>query len=84
MIFDNIDNPKLAGIKDPQAYDIRSYFPDANQGSILITTRSSRLEIDKLISIRKFFDIQESITILSSTSRRVISDQGIDIIITLY
>ena len=42
LVFDNVDNPKLPGISDPQAYDIRSYFPEAHQGSILITTRASR------------------------------------------
>lgn len=77
MIFDNIDNPKLPGVSDPQAYDIRSYFPDAHQGCILVTTRSSGLQIGKLIPLRKFTDVQESIKVLTSTSGRKISDQGI-------
>lgn len=79
MVFDNIDNPKLDGngMKDPQGYDIRSYFPEAHQGHILITTRSSRLEIGKVISIEKLLHTQESIAILASTSRRRILDQGI-------
>ena len=76
LVFDNVDNPKLSGIEDPQAYDIRSYFPEACQGSILITTRSSRLKIGKVVSVKKFLDVQESITILTSTSERIISDQG--------
>lgn len=76
LVFDNVDNPKLPGIEDPQAYDIISYFPETYQGSILITTRSSRLNIGKVVSVEKLHDIQESITILASTSGRVISDQG--------
>lgn len=77
LVFDNVDNPKLhATEKNLQGYDIRSYFPEAHQGHILITTRSSRLEIGKVISVEKFHDVQESITILSSTSRRIIPNQG--------
>lgn len=34
LVFDNVDNPKLPGISDPQAYDVKSYFPEAHQGSI--------------------------------------------------
>lgn len=26
LVFDNVDNPKLSGISDPQVYDIRSLF----------------------------------------------------------
>lgn len=77
LIFDNIDNPKLPGIKNSQAYDIRLYFPEVDQGSILVTTRSSRLKIGKLVCVRKLLDIKESIMILASTSEREISDQGI-------
>ncbi|SLM38087.1 P-loop containing nucleoside triphosphate hydrolase [Lasallia pustulata] len=63
LVFDNIDNPKLPGNEDPQAYDVRLYFPEAYQGSILITTRSSRLKIGKVVSVRKLVDIRESIAI---------------------
>lgn len=76
LIFDNVDNPKLPGIKDPQAYDIKSYFPEAYQGFILITTRSSRLRIGKVILVKKLQDLGESIAILAHMSERQISDQG--------
>ena len=76
LVFDNVDNPRLPGVKDPQAYDIKSYFPEAHQGSILITTRSSRLKIGKVVPIKKLLDPRECITILASTSGRAISDQG--------
>ena len=76
LVFDNVDNPKLPGPSDPQAYDIRSYFPEAHHGSILITTRSSRLKIGKVISVKKLVDIQEGITILASMSGRENLNQG--------
>jgi len=81
LVFDNIDNPKLPNTKDPQAYDIRSYFPGMHHGSILITTRSSGLRIGKVVSVQKLFDDRESIAILASTSRRVNLDQGIYILV---
>lgn len=77
LIFDNIDNPKLPRNKDPQAYDITSYFPEAHQGSILITTRSSQLKIGKVIRVRKLRNVKESIAILAHMSERQISDQGL-------
>jgi hypothetical protein len=76
LIFDNIDNPKIAGSQDPQAYDIRSYFPEANHGSIIITTRSSSLRIGKVIPIRKLLDPKECIAILSSMFGLENLDQG--------
>ncbi|MCJ1467841.1 hypothetical protein MMC07_006466 [Pseudocyphellaria aurata] len=75
LVFDNIDNPKLPGMRDPQAYDIKSYFPAAYQGFILITTRSSRLKIGKIIPVKKLETIEESLAILSNMSERQISDQ---------
>lgn len=78
LVFDNVDNPKLPGIKDPQAYNIKSYFPEAHQGFILITTRSSQLRIGTSIPIpvKKLQNVRESIAILSHMSDRPISDQG--------
>lgn len=76
LVFDNVDNPRLPGINDAQAYDISSYFPETHQGSILVTTRSSRLLIGKVIHVTKLVDIQESIMILASTSGRKDIDQG--------
>lgn len=81
LVIDNIDNPKLPGIEDPQAYDIRSYFPGTHHGSILITTRSSSLKIGKVVSVRKLLDIRESIAILTSTSGRVNLDRGIYVLV---
>lgn len=84
LVFDNVDNPKLPGINDPQAYDIRLYFPDAHQGSILITTRSSRLKIGEVVFVEKLVDIQENILLLASTSGRQNLDQGKYIIVLMH
>ena len=77
MVFDNVDNPKFPDINDPQAYNIQVYLPEVDQGSILITTRSSRLKIGEVISVRKLLDTQENTTILASTSGRKLSDNGV-------
>ena len=39
LIFDNVDREYSAQSEDPEAFDIREYLPEADQGSILITTR---------------------------------------------
>ncbi len=78
LVFDNVDNPKLCAIKDPQAYDIRLYFPEAHQGSILITTRSSYLKIGEVVFVQKLLDSQECIAILSGRENL---NRGIRIII---
>lgn len=76
VVFDNVDNPKVPGNTNPQAYDIKSYFPKADQGCILITTRTRRLKIGNVISMRKLQNAKESIEILANMSERQISDQG--------
>lgn len=76
LVFDNVDNPKLPGIKDPQAYNIKSYFPEAHQGFILITTRSSQLKIGEIIPVKKLQNVREMVAILAHMSDRPISDQG--------
>ena len=43
IIFDNVDRDYHAETEDPQAYNIELFFPDADHGSILITTRLSHL-----------------------------------------
>lgn len=77
LVFDNFDNPKLSGIEDPLAYDIKSYFPDAHQGFVIVTTRSSQIKVvGKVIHVKRLQNIGESIAILAYMSERQISDQG--------
>jgi hypothetical protein len=70
MIFDNYDNPKLPRNSDPAAVNIRKFFPESYQGSIIITTRSSQVRIGHAIQIQKLGDMQDSLEILSNVSRR--------------
>ncbi len=39
LVFDNIDREYTAQSEDPQAFDIKEYLPEADQGSIIITSR---------------------------------------------
>lgn len=69
MIYDNYDNPKLPDA-DPTAVDIRKFLPESHQGSVIVTTRSPRVDIGHRIQIRKLENIRQSLEILSNTSRR--------------
>jgi len=44
LIFDNVDRDHRQRDADPNAYDVTHYFPGADHGSILITTRLFYLE----------------------------------------
>lgn len=43
VIFDNVDRDYHAEVEDSQAYDLESFFPATDHGSILITTRLPHL-----------------------------------------
>jgi hypothetical protein len=66
----NYDNPKSADNTDPAAVDIHKFLPESYQGSVIITTRSSKVEIGHPIRIRKLEDVHDSVKILSNASRR--------------
>ena len=70
IIYDNYDNPRLANNKDPAAVDISKYLSEVYQGSVLVTTRSSQVQIGHLIHVTKLENILDSLKILSNTSRR--------------
>jgi NB-ARC domain len=70
LIYDNYDKPTLPGINDPDAFPIQPFFPEAHQGAIIITTRSAQLKIGRMIPVEKLQDIEDSLLILSHTSRR--------------
>lgn len=44
LIFDNVDRESRVDGTDPGAHDVERYFPGADHGSILITTRLADLE----------------------------------------
>jgi hypothetical protein len=70
IVYDNYDNPKLPGNADRTAVDIRRFLPEAHQGSVIITTRSSQVKIGHRIRVGKLEDVQDSLEILSHASGR--------------
>ncbi|KAL9035319.1 MAG: hypothetical protein Q9214_006638, partial [Letrouitia sp. 1 TL-2023] len=70
LMFDNYDDPRLPGIGSSTGYDIRSFFPYSTQGSILITTRSSRITFAKVVRLSKFDHLNQSLAVLTRRSGR--------------
>lgn len=70
LLYDNYDTPKLPGSNESAEFDIRRYLPEADHGSIIITTRSSQVKYGQKIKLDKLKDIQDSLQILSNTSNR--------------
>ena len=74
LMFDNYDDPRLPGLHSTTGYDIRTFFPYSTQGSILITTRSPRITFAKLIRLKKFVDLNQSLAVLTRRSNRQAHD----------
>ena len=72
LIFDNYDDPCLPGMDSSTGYDIRTYFPNRAQGSILITTRSQRLLFAKQLLLKKLEGIEQSLAVLAARSGRAV------------
>ena len=70
MIFDNYDSPKVPGKADPNVIDIKQFLPDAYHGSIIITTRSAKVNIGQRKQVSKLKDVRDSLQILSDSSCR--------------
>jgi hypothetical protein len=72
MIYDNYDNPKTPSNLnlDRSAVDIRQFLPRSDQGSIIITTRSSQVSQGRRVHVKKLLDVKEGLEILSNTSGR--------------
>ena len=62
LIFDNYD--------DPTIFKIEKYFPFASHGVVLITTRHPNLVAGKKIQIHPIQDVEDSLMILHSRSKR--------------
>lgn len=76
IIYDNHDTPKLPGSQDAGSFDIRPFFPEAAQGAILITTRSSQLRLGRPIAVKKLQNIEQSLEILANNSNRDALSKG--------
>ena len=76
FIFDNVDRDYQAEAGDQQAYDIESFWPAADHGSVLITTRLPHLgehgSTTKVMSV----DREQGRQILQNSVRRCLSTQG--------
>ena len=71
MVYDNYDNPKLrSNNTDPTAVDLTQFLPEADHGSIIITTRSSQVKLGHRIKVGNLEDVRDSLEILSHTSGR--------------
>jgi NB-ARC domain len=70
VIYDNYDDPRLPGVRSSTGYDIRRFFPQQVQGSILITTRFPRLTFAKQVRLCKLEDLHQSLLILANRSGR--------------
>lgn len=70
IVYDNYDNPKLPDAQDLEAVDIRNYFPESYHGSIIITTRSSQVQIGHTIRIEKLRNQRECLEIISRVATR--------------
>ncbi|CAH0020139.1 unnamed protein product [Clonostachys rhizophaga] len=53
-----------------KGFDIRPFFPSSYQGAILITTRSSIVQLGKIVRLGKLTSVHDSLQILASTSHR--------------
>ncbi|PSN60505.1 hypothetical protein BS50DRAFT_593611 [Corynespora cassiicola Philippines] len=70
VVFDNYDNPKVPGNTDPGAVDIRQFLPETYHGSVIITTRSSKVNVGRRMKVGKLEDVRDSLQILSDASHR--------------
>ena len=67
LIFDNVDHEYSAESEDPEAFDFRDYLPEADQGSILITSRLAGLRRLAGMNIKlEPFDEQQGELLLNS------------------
>jgi hypothetical protein len=76
IVYDNYDNPRTPGNLDRLAVDIREFFPRADHGSIIITTRSAQVSHGHRIHVQKLPNIHEGLQILSNTSKRKHIENG--------
>jgi hypothetical protein len=84
IIYDNYDNPKIPGNLDHSVIDIRQFLPRSDQGSTIITTRSSRVSQGRRVYVQKLLDVKEGLEILSNTSGRKDIAEGMSFAIYIF
>jgi hypothetical protein len=75
VIFDNYDTPKLLGHNESGTFDIQPFLPEGDHGAVLIITRSSQLQLGHPVAVKRL-NIEDSLEILSQTSRRDMLERG--------
>ncbi|KAI9672784.1 MAG: hypothetical protein M1831_000219 [Alyxoria varia] len=70
LIFDNYDDPKTPSRKSVEAYSIKKYFPYRCQGSILVTSRSSKIHFGKPLMLKKL-GLEQGLEVLTKRSDRL-------------
>ena len=76
LIYDNIDRDWSLGTSDSEAYDLYSYFPSCDQGSIIVTTRLQCLaEIGHALNVGRV-SFEQGIRILAENSKRPDTTEG--------
>ncbi len=82
MVIDNVDRKCQPDNKDPQAYDVSSFFPPADYGSLLITTRLSSLgEVGISTEVGRL-TLEQALELLCSRSGLVRSSRGATYLVT--
>lgn len=76
LIYDNYDNPRIPNHAKPDAINVKEYLPEAYQGSVIITTRSSQVKIGHAIRMQKMQNLEDNLKVLSTTSKREVLVQG--------
>ncbi|KAH6658616.1 kinesin light chain 1 [Truncatella angustata] len=77
-VYDNYDNPRLTNHSNDRGIDIHRFLPSSYQGSIVITTRLSQVDIGHRIQIKKLESIYDCLKVLSETSGRTIPLDDMD------
>lgn len=76
MVIDNVDRKYQPDNKDPQAYDVLSFFPPTDHGSLLITTRLPSLtEVGTSTELGRL-TLEQALELLCSRSGLVRSSRG--------
>lgn len=60
----------------PEAYDIRQYLPNIDQGMVIVTTRSSIVQIGEPLRLQKLGNEEDGLRILETTSGRKGCQEG--------
>ena len=76
LIYDNVDREWPSKISNPEAYDIRSYFPSRDRGSIIVTTRLQNLaDLGPAMRVG-MVDFGQGLSILAKNTKMSESTEG--------